>query len=151
MENVTMPVWLIWSAKRRTNATAWCVSTAGCYTPSMMIYKMARACEDLKNMRHCQVNFLHSIQECSYVSKEYNFTNYITMCINLHCPILCLCSTVGNSVAHSWDTSTMNGPVASLNNFFSSNSYRWVSHDISLTNKESICCLSMCTSPCFWQ
>ena len=49
------------------------------------------------------------------------------MRINLHFPILCLWSTIGNSVAHSWDASAMNGPVTRLNNFFfPSNHYRWV-------------------------
>jgi hypothetical protein len=53
------------------------VNAAGCYAPARVMYKIARACEDLKC--RAPTGFFKFNSEGSYVSKKYRFTKYNTL------------------------------------------------------------------------
>jgi hypothetical protein len=59
-----------------TTATVCCVNAAGCCAAPVVIYRTARAVEEL-NFGNRQDYFLKLKSEKYYVSKEHNFTIYV--------------------------------------------------------------------------
>ena len=131
----------------------WSVSTAGCYSPrSTGMHKMATAHED-KNVRHYQVNFLHSSWSAVTSTKNIILQNityyrvYKPIFSYVYCPLLETVWPIHWTLVLWMDQSQ--GWI----NFFFSNSYRCVRFiKFCWLIRKRICCLSMHTTVLsFWQ